>query len=263
MGLDVGLYYSDDWDFSIECEKAQESFDHEYYILEKEAENLGRTMIPVNEYLLRPDVFQTYKKYLSQEKRGVFEFDKGIHRIEEDSPRHPEVYFKIGYFRSSYNSSGINHVLRDLDLPDLYDIFSVTDSDGYYVFVDWMSAKRKIVDVLEKFRPMATEYYVCNLNRYNMSGKSSLELLKFVIEKKSEKHDVPAFISDAGYICSGVEFYPVGTEIIAATDKYIVCKTKGVEGFAGYLPLLEVVEDTIDYVLKQEHPENYRLGWSA
>src|SRR5690348_14525919 len=42
--------------------------------------------------------------------------------IENNSAQFPEHMFKIGYFRSSYNSGGINSVLRGYGIPDLYGI---------------------------------------------------------------------------------------------------------------------------------------------
>jgi len=44
-----------------------------------------------------------------------------------DSTIDPEHLFKIGYFRSSYNGSGIENVLSTRGLPTLHDIFEPTD----------------------------------------------------------------------------------------------------------------------------------------
>jgi hypothetical protein len=76
------------------------------------------------------------------------EEDPGEH-INQDSQEFPEHYFKIGYFRSSYNSGGLNSILNDAIKKDLYWIFQT--SQDYYVQPDWKSSRRRAVQVLEEF----------------------------------------------------------------------------------------------------------------
>ena len=56
--------------------------------------------------------------------------------VSIDSTRHPEHFFKIGYWRSSYNDGGINAVLRQYGLPDLYEMCGVDKNDDAPA-MDW------------------------------------------------------------------------------------------------------------------------------
>lgn len=61
---------------------------------------------------------------------------KGESTIEEDSRKHPDHFFKLGYFRSSYNGSGFNSVMHTLGIPDLYAIFQAPEDGGRFT-PDW------------------------------------------------------------------------------------------------------------------------------
>lgn len=76
-------------------------------------------------------------KHFGMNKYGVFDDNDFLSSVNMPSKKYPNHYFRIGYFRSSYNSSGINYVLRDRLGIDLYDIFDAKDS-GYYVEPDWI-----------------------------------------------------------------------------------------------------------------------------
>ena len=72
--------------------------------------------------------------------------------IEIDDPEYPDHLFKIGYFRSSYNPSGLNNVLGKLGVDDLYGIF---DCPGEGKIVpDWEESKATAVATLTKLHEM-------------------------------------------------------------------------------------------------------------
>ena len=54
--------------------------------------------------------------------------------VEFLSRKYPDHLFKIGYFRSSYNESGINYVLESRGLPTLWTVFDA--KPGEFV-PDW------------------------------------------------------------------------------------------------------------------------------
>jgi len=82
--------------------------------------------------------------------------------IEINSTLYPEHLFKIGYFRSSYNSGGINRVANRYSLLDLYDIF---DPHSYTFIPDWADAMKKCEAAIKQWDAYAmsdigqTEWY--------------------------------------------------------------------------------------------------------
>jgi hypothetical protein len=55
------------------------------------------------------------------------EFGKDGENIQQNSKKYPTHYFKVGYFRSSYNEWGLNRVLTKTIGKDLYYIFEPPD----------------------------------------------------------------------------------------------------------------------------------------
>jgi hypothetical protein len=77
---------------------------------------------------------------------GLSDWGTGGKKIERQSKVHPtEDLFKIGYFRSSYNSAGINSVLDATIHMDLYSVFKPNDR---YIFRPAWNACLKRANVL-------------------------------------------------------------------------------------------------------------------
>lgn len=174
------------------CRKAEYECDELFYDAKKEKPELD-----YNTFLCRDDIHQKFGKYLRTDNESNISFAHGMQDYIEPSKRHPENYFKIGYFRSSYNEGGINNVLDLLDLPDLYDIFEVEDSHEYYQKIDWGRAKELVTRLLDTFRPLAQKYFVVNILRY-MSNKDTVsprELLERTIKELGQKEESPFLAS--------------------------------------------------------------------
>lgn len=73
-------------------------------------------------------------------------------KIEADSDKYPEHYYKVGYLRSSYNDGGINRILRNMlgKGKDLGYIFAAT-GDEYYVKPDWAASLERARALLAEF----------------------------------------------------------------------------------------------------------------
>ena len=91
---------------------------------------------------------KAYAESLGLDEDGEYKHKQYIQR---DSAKYPEHYFKIGYCRSSYNSTGINRVLEQSLGITLHDIFG-TDGKEYYVNPDWTATKTRVHDATSKFR---------------------------------------------------------------------------------------------------------------
>ena len=126
-------------------------------------------------------------------------------KIEQDSKKHPEHMFKIGYFRSSYNGGGINSVLDSLGFGGLYWIFD--NKDQYEFAPDWEKSLKRVREVLDKFR----EFTDSDIGKYRVA----------------------------------------------------TCDSVDGEQYQWYIDALEVVEETILYVLKQDDSDDYYFHWSG
>jgi len=71
--------------------------------------------------------------------------------IELPSAIYPEHMFKIGYFRSNYNSGGVNSVLRDMGIPDLYEIFPEAGLESYAFSPDWEACRSAAEEALDAY----------------------------------------------------------------------------------------------------------------
>ena len=108
--------------------------------------------------------------------------------IELPSAKYSEHMFRIGYFRSSYNDSGVNNILRQITGEDLYDIFQ--PNDEYRIYPDWEEARRKTVELLEKmveFSRTNGELYIQKVFKHGVRELDRKEIMDIVLKEKNEK----------------------------------------------------------------------------
>lgn len=202
----------------------------------------------------------------------------GVEQINSPSAKYPEHYFKVGYFRSSYNGSGINNVLHRYGLEDLYYIMGA--GDEYEFTPDWRASRDRAGEVLTKFRTIAhgdVDLFTVSANPFcpDRGPKSMNEARRMVLEVLEQKRgsdDADAFSNGYG------EFRLKGLEVIAMlpgsedsfTKKlygqampctYIAYRKKGENDW--YKQALEIVIETCDFVLATKDPQNYYLHWSS
>jgi hypothetical protein len=204
----------------------------------------------------------------------------GEHKIELKSQKYPDHLFSIGYFRSSYNDSGINRVLsehcngRSLD-------WIFPHGDEYEFQPDWTLARERTTELLnllstaEHVRVMkASHNQFISPDKWVDSTEAALKLYKDEQSKHVKRGD-QAFGGNYGNLHG--EFYldeplEVVAVIAGREDRlfglkdgeipchFLVYKSKH---FDSYLQSLGIVIETCDYVLAQPDPEKYWLHWSG
>lgn len=199
-------------------------------------------------------------------------------KVELPSSKYPDHCFKIGYFRSSYNEGGVDHILRDRTGHELATIFDV--NGNYRVKPNWETARKKAVSVLDslkKYLDTNGSYHVMTVE--NNPFRQSIDI-------KSQKDALEAFNeerqrygrggSDFNWYSNhkGEFFLGKPPALVAAINgisgtfkqpcAYLIYKSDDEEGegLDWYIHALEIVIETIDYVLAQPDPDKYYLHWS-
>lgn len=264
MGLDVYLYRYENFEetkatedkYEEESEKIWSSFGKENYndITDEEKDEAVRLCNKLKEQLSINNLPKT--------------------EIELDSKKYPEHMFKIGYFRSSYNPSGTNSVLRDLIGMDLYTIFDVNDT--YYVKPNWSSAliqAKKALDKLKEFKEkngniIAVETENPFMQLSDTAPKNKNEVIDLFLEerKKNENSPFRSYSSSRGSFffdspLKTLAFIP-GKDYLGNKTVYLICEGEE-DHLDWYVQALEIVIETCEYVLSQEDSDKYYLHWSG
>lgn len=192
--------------------------------------------------------------------------------IELDSKKYPEHLFKIGYFRSSYNEGGVNSYLQRYGLKNLYEVFGVGDKDSDPA-IDWEESKKRIVELLSEFKQKIERgefsidcMFVSKniLDRSVPSVKCEEDAIKVYQEQTKSETPFEWYSNIKGRFFR--ENLPTvlavipGYGFLSTEGVYLIYKCK--DRYKWYLEALEIVEETIDYVLSQEDHDKYRLSWS-
>lgn len=196
--------------------------------------------------------------------------ETNVKTIEIDSEKYPDHYFKVGYFRSSYNGGGINRVLSNLGLPTLNEMFMV-EKDDYYIQPDWKKVIENVKKVLEDFRNKGA-YRIQEISSNIFSDrdlpntpKEAMDVFNEELDKQKDRD------YEGGYSNINGEFYPnTGLKVLALIPGkteffgsrdciYVVTESEN----DWYYQALEIVIDTCEFVLKQEDKEKYYLRWSG
>lgn len=195
-------------------------------------------------------------------------------KIEEDSKKHPKHYFKIGYFRSSYNAGGINRILQDRIGQDLYTILGVSQDDDQPQ-PNWRAVIKRVDSAMEQYEALLSDnpWQVIECAHNLFSPKSSVEdkqalaLAQKELSQKRSKTDFTAYSNNAGFWCpEGMTVYGAvnGVDALGSPCCFLVTKDKGDEdGLRWYLHALEIIKETAEWVLAQKDPSKFHLHISG
>jgi len=250
MGLDVYLYHWQNFEEDVKIEEEYERKCSE--IWETEEENKARKLC------------EELKK-----KMGLVGWGEVPRKskIELPSKKYPDHLFKIGYFRSSYNCNGFNNVMSRVGLPTLYDIFNVKRGDDYHILPNWKESLERANKAIEAFkaflRKPISKYqavYCSSIDKV----KSEREALK-VFEEELKRNKHYSYMSRKGDfyfgkplkvygVIQGEGFLNEGVYLIYEVDK---------EFYNWYFQALEIVKETIEYVLNNPKEGKYVMVWSS
>jgi len=141
MGLDIYFRKYDNFEKTKELEGIQEDYENTIWEQAGEYDSLSDEQ--------KASIREKIKAHSAE--IGLDSFAKS-ENIEIDHPDYPDHYFKLGYFRSSYNSSGIERILKNLGLPTLHDVFEREDDSEYESQPDWEGCLARAQNLLDKFR---------------------------------------------------------------------------------------------------------------
>lgn len=255
MGLDIYLYRAKNLSETLSRQEDYEKFSNNLWELHEKYEDFSENEI--KEIKAKNEAYE--KKLLIADKMEYAEEKV----TERDSDIDPEHLFKIGYFRSSYNESGINSVLRDLGLLDLYGIFEQVGEE-YCFKPNWDNALANTIETISALKnapPFGVhDLYSFGIGSYDISdGKDALEI--FMKEKETHKNG-------GSYSNQKGEFYltePLKVHGFIEGRKYnnrcIFVITDA--NYDWHITALEIVKQTIEWVLCQKDKSQYYLHWSG
>jgi len=265
MGLDVYLYREESREQIEEYEKKVDSIKETVWT--KKAG--GRKFEDLKE-AERKSIWDAQDKALK--KAGLIDgIPETLQQIVEiPSKIHPEHYFKIGYFRSSYNASGIDSVLDNAIGESLYTIFDVKDE--YIAKPDWNAAKNKAEEVKNKYLEYLRKskgYAVESIDLPMKMVDSENDAMDLFIKELDENKGTPfrSFSSAQGaYFLDGLKIHAMfATKGTFRPEILAICKRPDDWNPESdyYVQALDIVIETIDWVLSQPDKEKYVFHWSG
>lgn len=269
MGLDITLYKCKNKEMYIAKENQGEEISESVW--ESKMKEFGvedyDNLTDGQKEIIRDEVKTRYKEIGLDEDGSPI--DIKMERDEEASERHPGHLFQRGYFRSSYNPSGINSVLPQYLGEDitLYTIFNKGEDDEYYFTPDWQAAKENVVEAISmlKEKMKDTLYRTTSESFFHGAAVHSEGEALFLFNKHKERQSTLSnYFSGEGafFLEEPLKLSALipGKDILKNPCVYLVYEDTAAEH---YLQSLEIVEETIDYVLSKKNPNHYCLGWSA
>lgn len=275
MGLDIYLHKCPDLALATAAREAAEAETQaawdalgEYEDLTEAQKVEGRAK--AEEIAKKHGLSDTYGRHASDEE------------VCNDSAIDPEHMFKVGYFRSSYNGSGIERILRNLSLPTLHDIFQ--PEDRYEFAPDWSAALERVNDLIARYEAHLQSSVggvrVMELRpMFDRGVSSEAEALEMYRKEAEREHpaDCRSFSKANG------EFYLDGLNVRAFITKryqppahgdvigrrintravYVIydVEREGKEDW--HLTALRIVRETIEFVLAQPDKQHFYLVWSG
>lgn len=265
MGLDIYLERFDDFEDVQKRESAYRDFEKKIWEEAGEYETLSQEK--KDEIRRKTEEFALS---LNLDKWGSCE--EGVEKIENNSAKYPEHMFKIGYFRSSYNEGGINSILRNFGLPDLQAIFEV-DSEEHFVQPDWKKCIERVEGVIKdlqgkgnfRIHPVFPE----KLSSENLQNSPSEALDIFINQKNDDEREKKYnYTSKEGEFffekpMNVVALIPGKSRYIFQSNPCVFVVTEEEDANKWYIESLEIIKETMEYVLAQENISQYYLRWSG
>lgn len=192
--------------------------------------------------------------------------------LEIDSTTHPDHMFKIGYFRSSYNEGGINHILEDRIGTNLYEIFGASN-DGKDFYPDWSAAKAGAEKAIADLQRVVEETDGVSVARIFLPpggrvADAADALKKFMETKEAHKDTTFNFSNKDGHF-----FFNNPPKVLAILPGegsffgpclYAIFQLDGGGLWADwYINALKIVVETCDYVLASDDPGSFYMSWSG
>lgn len=166
MGLDITMYRCKDVEAFNAYEKRQRDAHEEIHA--DVCNHFGVPSLGHHAGVIAGEYIKRYKAWDQANPPPV-----KIEEIWLNSTKYPSHLFKIHYFRSSYNHTGFNNVVRAATGRGLYYIFGRQDKDGYRFVPDWAASLRCAKEVLDSYRSHQVE---------PVKGDWYLEALEIVVE---------------------------------------------------------------------------------
>lgn len=266
MGLDIYLERFDDFEDVQKRESAYRDFEKKIWEEAGKYETLSQEK--KDEIRRKTEEFA-----LSLNLDNWGSCEEGIEKIEKNSAKYPEHIFKIGYFRSSYNEGGINSILRNFGLPDLQGIFGVESGD-YFVQPDWKSCIARVDEIIDALRTKGNfrvhPVFPEKLSSENLPNSPAEALDVFINQKDSDNGRAEKF----NYTSKEGEFFfekpmnvvaliPGKSRYIFQSNPCVFVVTEEEDANKWYIESLEIVKETMEYVLAQENISQYYLRWSG
>lgn len=188
----------------------------------------------------------------------------GEEQIEIDSALYPDHYFKIGYFRSSYNEAGFNRTMAQYGLPDMSDLFG---NDKEYIFApNWQESLSRIELALKgatEAGGTVAKYRVICMDGMDVI-RSEEEALRAFMEEEKGNHAFKAYSNRKGtFFLDGLECVGfMRGEHFRAPCCWVIVKNDP-ENWKHYTRSLEIMAETVRYVLSQPNPDDFYFHWSG
>ena len=260
MGLDIYLYKYENFEETTRKERLHEDFSNKLW------EGLEYSELSEEQKEELREKAKTHAKSLGLDEWGSDE--TGKEKVERKHEKYPDHYFNLGYFRSSYNNSGIERILRNMDLPTLSDVFQ-HEGEEYHFRPNWEESLERINSLIKKFSEKGA-YRVQsvseNMFRESTIGSERDALSVFLEEVERAKEGGPqSYTNVTGefYLDEPLKVIAMipGTQNMFGSRKCVYVVTESDNTW--YIQALEIVRDTIQFVLDQKDKEKYYLHWSG
>jgi hypothetical protein len=268
MGLDIYLYRYENHAAAVALEK-------EY---EEKSEAIWETVAPdaTYEQMTEAQKDNAHKQCAALCKKMKLNENGCVpapdeESIELESTLYPKHLFKIGYFRSSYNEGGINHILRDRLGQDLYSVLGINQNESHQQ-PNWAVVVKNCVDVMQKLTDFVVDCPYTLVRVDPLDAQTDENAILEIAKKELKKNEQPISPLLSSMYSNRVGFFaPKGLTIygVVLGKKYgpcawLITKPTGEDdGLTWYIHALEIVKETAEWVLSQPDPEKYWLHVSG